>query len=66
MTIYRLQLQSDKSVKILETSSKPLGMVLNPSLSFSLLTKYPRLGNGKIFLLRASQMLIDINKWTES
>jgi hypothetical protein len=66
MTIYRIQIQKDNSVKVLETKNKPRGMVLNPHLSSMLLMKYPRLANGNIITLRASQLYLLINQYYES
>lgn len=66
MTIYRIKIQEDNSVKILETKNKPRGVVLNPHLSSMLLIKYPRLATGKVITLRASQLYLLINQYYES
>jgi hypothetical protein len=66
MNSYRLKLQTDKSVKILETTNKPTGIVLHPVLSSNLLMKYPRLSTGKIIRVSASELLLQLDKWSES
>lgn len=65
MSNYRLQIQPDKTIKVLELNHKPTGMVLNPSLSSFILMKYPRLATGKIVPLTASQLYLAINQWSE-
>jgi len=65
MNPYKLKLNQNKTITVLGLKHKPSGVVLNPSLSFHLLMKYPRLGGGKVVDITPYTLMCDIDNWTE-
>jgi len=66
MKNFRLQLNPDYRITVFGLQQKPRGVVLNPSLSSFVLMKYPRLAQGKLVSLSASELHLLMNKYYDS
>ena len=66
MSSYKLKLNQDKTVTLQGLKHKPTGTVLKHSLSLHLLMKYPRLARGKIVSVAASELVVELDKYSKS